>query len=202
MAQSVYDTDGDGVCDAPECSAILSLTDEADPYPDQAALIQQNMEPLGLSFDVKSFERTTMYSKCNDPSAQAALCMGPGWGKDFPDGYTFADPLFGSAAIFPSCCNYGLVGASADLLTENDYSVTEVPSVDDQIAEANAQTGDARFQSWADLDQTLMEEVVPWVPYLFDNNVDVLSQRIVNYSFDQFAGLAAYDHFAIAPEAQ
>jgi peptide/nickel transport system substrate-binding protein len=202
MAQSAYDTDGDGVCDAPECSQILGLTDEADPYPDQAALIQQNMEPLGLSFDVKSFERTTMYSKCNDPSAQAALCMGPGWGKDFPDGYTFADPLFGSAAIFPSCCNYGLLGASADLLTENGYTVTEVPTVDPQIADANTQTGDARFQAWADLDSTLMEEVVPWVPYLFDNNVDVLSARIVNYSFDQFAGLAAYDHFAIAPEAQ
>jgi hypothetical protein len=38
--------------------------------------------------------------------------------KRLADGYTFADPLFGSAAIFPSCCNYGLVGASADLLSE------------------------------------------------------------------------------------
>jgi len=26
--------------------------------------------------------------------------------------------------------------------------------------------------------------------------------RIVNYSFDQFAGLAAYDAYAIAPDAQ
>jgi hypothetical protein len=47
-----------------------------------------------------------------------------------------------------------------------------------------------------------MEEVVPWVPYLFDNNVDVISTRIVNYSFDQFAGNAALDHMAIATEAQ
>ncbi|MGH2635329.1 MAG: ABC transporter substrate-binding protein [Actinomycetota bacterium] len=202
MANSKYDTDGDGVCDAPECSDILAITDEADPYPDQAALIQQNMEPLGLTFDVKSFERTTMYAKCNDPSAHGAICLAPAWGKDFPDGYTFADPLFGSAAIFPSCCNYGLVGASADLLQENDYSVTDVPSADDQIADANAQTGDARFQAWADLDTLLMEEIVPWAPYLFDNNVDIISNRIVNYSFDQFAGLAAWDQLAIAPEAQ
>ena len=47
-----------------------------------------------------------------------------------------------------------------------------------------------------------MEDVVPWAPYLFDNNVDVTSARIVNYSFDQFAGLAAYDQYAIAPDAQ
>jgi peptide/nickel transport system substrate-binding protein len=203
MAQATdYDTDGDGVCDAPECSNILAVTDEADPYPDQAALIQQNMEPLGLTFDVKSFERTTMYAKCNQPSDQVPICLAPAWGKDFPDGYTFADPLFGSAALFPSCCNYQMTGASPEFLKDNGYEVTEVQSVDAEITEANQQTGDARFQAWADLDTLLMEEVVPWAPYLFDNNVDVSSQRIVNYSFDQFAGLAAWDQIAIAPEAQ
>ena len=202
MAQSKYDGNGDGTCDAPECSNILAVTDEADPYPDQAALIQQNMEPLGLTFDVKSFERTTMYTKCNEPEAHVAICLAPAWGKDFPDGYTFADPLFGSAAIFPSCCNYQLVGASADLLQKAGYTITDVPSVDDQIKTANQQTGDARFQGWADLDTTLMEQVVPWAPYLFDNNVDVYSQRIVNYSFDQFSGLAAWDQLAIDPSAQ
>ena len=202
IAQSKYDTDGDGVCDAPECSNILSATDEADPYPDQAALIQQNMEPLGLTFDVKSFERTTMYAKCNEPEAHVAVCLAPAWGKDFPDGYTFADPLFGSAAIFPSCCNYQLTGASPELLSKAGYDVTDVPSVDDQIKAANAKTGDARYQAWADLDTTLMEQVVPWAPYLFDNNVDVTSARIINYSFDQFAGLAAYDQYAISPDAQ
>jgi len=47
-----------------------------------------------------------------------------------------------------------------------------------------------------------MEDVVPWAPYLFDNNVDITSARIINYSFDQFAGLAAYDQYAISPDAQ
>jgi ABC-type transport system substrate-binding protein len=202
MAQSKYDTNQDGVCDAPECSGILAVTDEADPYPDQSALIQQNMEPLGLQFDVKSFERGTMYSKCNAPADQVAICLAPAWGKDFPDGYTFADPLFGSAAIFPSCCNYSLVGASPDLLTENGYAITTVDSADDAITTANQQTGDARFQAWADLDVLLMEQIVPWAPYVFDNSVDVTSARINNYSFDQFAGVAAIDAFAIAPEAQ
>jgi peptide/nickel transport system substrate-binding protein len=202
IAQSAYDTDGDGVCDAPECSNILAVTDEADPYPDQAALIQQNMEPLGLTFDVKSFERTTMYTKCNAPADQVPICLAPAWAKDFPDGYTFGDPLFGSAAIFPSCCNYSLVGASSDLLTENGYNITEVPSVDEQITTANQLTGDARYQAWADLDTTLMEQVVPWAPYLFDNTVDVTSVRIANYSFDQFSSQAALDQMAIAPEAQ
>jgi hypothetical protein len=38
---------------------------------------------------------------------------------------------------------------------------------------------------------------VPWVPYLFDNSVDILSDNIQSYSFDQFAGLAAFDSMAV-----
>jgi len=33
---------------------------------------------------------------------------------------------------------------------------------------------------------------------LFDNDVVVLSANVTNYSFDQFAGLAAFDQMAVA----
>ena len=198
MAQSTYDADGEGVCDAPECKNILAITDEADPYPGQAALIQDNLQPLGLTLDVKSFERTTMYNKCNDPSVHMAICLAPGWLKDFSDAYTFMPPLFGSESLFPSCCNYSLVGASPEYLKKYDYTVTEVPSVDDQLAECAPKTGDERVQCYADLDRYLMEQVVPWVPYIFDNNIDLVSTRVVNYSYDISAGLAAFDWIAVS----
>ncbi len=198
MKQSKYDTDGDGVCDAPECSGILAVTDEADPYPDQAALITDNMEEIGLELDVKQFERTTMYDKCLDPSAHTAVCLGPGWGKDYPDASTFADPLFGSAGLGPdACCNYSLVGADAEFLKKYDYEVTEVPNVDEMIDECEPLTGDDRVQCWADFDEYVTTEVVPWASYLFDNNVDIVSTDVVNYQFDQFSGGAAFDHFAL-----
>jgi peptide/nickel transport system substrate-binding protein len=204
MRQSKYDTDGDGVCDDPSCQNILTFIDEADPYPDQTALQQDNFEPLGLTFDVKSGERSTfMYDTCNDPGAHAAYCPSPAWGKDFADAFTFADPLFGREFLGPdSCCNYSLVGAEPAFLQEAGYEVTEVPSIEDKLAECAPLTGDERITCYAEMDQLLMEEVVPWVPYLFDNNVDVISSRIVNYSFDQFAGNAALDHMAIAADQQ
>lgn len=199
MAQSAYDTDGDGVCDDPVCQNIPTNTDEADPYPDQAALIQQNFEPLGLTLDIRQFERGTMYDRVNDPNTQTALGLAPGWGKDYLNGSTFGEPLFGSVAIGPDgCCNYSLVGATSEQLADFGYDVTEVPSVDDKIAECDAATGDAQFQCWAELDQELMENVVPWVPYLFDNYVRTVSERVENYTFDQFAGLPALDHVALA----
>jgi peptide/nickel transport system substrate-binding protein len=198
MKQSVYDKDKDGVCDAPECKEILTITDREDPYPEQMALLIQFLEPIGLTLDDKQLERGTMYNKCNDANSHHALCAGPGWGKDYADGVTFGEPLFTSAGLWESCCNYSLVGASPDQLKEWGYDVTEVPSVDDQEATcAKLEPGDERFKCWAELDKELMENVVPWVPYLFDNSVDILSDNIQSYSFDQFAGLAAFDSLAV-----
>jgi peptide/nickel transport system substrate-binding protein len=198
MAQSAYDSDGDGVCDDPVCNNITAATDEADPYPDQAALISDTMSELGLSFDVQSYERTTMYDQCLDPANHTAICLAPAWGKDYSDATTFAEPLFGDTAIGPdSCCNRALLGASPDLLREFDYEVTEVPSIDDKIDECTPLEGQERIDCWAEMDQMLMEDVVPWAPYLFDANVDILSDNIDNYVFDQFAGLAALDKMSL-----
>jgi peptide/nickel transport system substrate-binding protein len=199
MAQSKYDSDGDGVCDDPSCDGVLAFTDREDPYPKQAALMGPIFEQLGITMDVKELERTTMYNKCNDAESHHAMCLGPAWGKDYADGVTFGEPLFTSAGAWPSCCNYMLLGLSAQQLSDYGYDITSVPSVDDAVHACSATPpGDARFQCWADIDKQLMEEVVPWIPYLFDNSVDIISENVVNYSFDQFAGNAAYDHMAVA----
>ena len=203
MAQSVYDADGDGVCDDPACEGIVTIIDEADPYPDQTALLSQSVEPLGLSLDVKTFERTTMYAKCEDPNTHWQLCPSVSWGKDYPDGYTFGPPLFSRDAIGPeSCCNDTMLGITPEMLVERGYTGDEeIPSAEEQIDACIPATGDERLQCWADLDTYLMEEVVPWVPYLFDNNVQVTSARIASWSFDQFAGLPALDRIAVSDEA-
>jgi peptide/nickel transport system substrate-binding protein len=128
MKQSAYDTNGDGKCDeSPECNNVLAVTDEADPYPKQAALIEQNLEAIGITLDVKPFERGTMYTKCSDPSTHTAICLAPAWGKDYPDAYTFGVPLFDSSYLFPSYGNLSLLGADAAYLKKYDYTVTSVP---------------------------------------------------------------------------
>ena len=76
------------------------------------------------------------------------------------------------------------------------YDATEVPSVDDKAAECIAATGDDRVQCWAELDQQLMEEVVPWVPYPLQPGRPLVPQRH-ELLFDQSAGLAAFDQLAV-----
>ena len=81
MALSAYDTDGDGVCDAPECKDILTITDREDPYPDQMALLKQFLEPIGLTLDDKQLERGTMYNQCNDANSHHRAVRRPGLGQ-------------------------------------------------------------------------------------------------------------------------
>ena len=50
---------------------------------------------------------------------------------------------------------------------------------------------------WIKLDQDLMENVVPWVPYLFANALTVVNKDVVNYQFDQFAGILSLCHLAV-----
>jgi len=196
MKQSKYDSNQDGVCDDPVCKGFLMVTDQAPPYPDQNAILEDNLAKIGMTPDVRSGDRYTfMYAKCADPAAKVAFCPSPGWGKDYADASTFGEPLFSSAAIGSS--NYALLGASSSLLSKAGYTVTNVPSRDDEIKACGAKTGDQRVSCWADLDKEMMENVVPWVPWLNDRDVDILGERVLNFTFDQSAGLISVDHLAL-----
>jgi peptide/nickel transport system substrate-binding protein len=200
MKQSAYDSDQDGICDDPVCEGILTPTDSADPYPAQNPIIVDAAKKIGLELDVRSGDRYTfMYDKCLDPASHWGVCPSVGWFKDFPDAVTWG-PLFTSASIGPAgCCNYSLVGASPDFLKENGYTVTDVPSVDDQFSECAATpVGAERYTCFAELDRTIMEDIVPVIPFLFDNDVDLVGDRLVNYTYDQSAGLMSLDHVALA----
>ena len=200
MAQSKYDTDGDGVCDAPECKDILMVVSEASPpYPEQTALLQDNWGELGLTFNVKQFEHTTMYSKCSDPATKAAVCPSVGWLPDYFDAATVIPPLFGTEGLYPAYGNLSLLGADAAYLEEYGYDPIEIPSVDDKIEEcAVIPAGDARFECWANLDRYIMEEVVNWVPLLFDTSRTITGERIVNFVHSASAGMEALDRLALA----
>ena len=206
MKQSKYDTDQDGMCDVPECEGILTVyASDSATGRKTAALAQQQLAQIGMTLDLKGLSTTTMYAKCNNLPERVPFCIQVAWIQDYPDAYTFGPPLFGSTefgAIYPGCCNYAAVGATEAELSEWGYSVTSVPSVDDKLTECKAlQIGDERIQCWADLDTFLMEEVVPWVPRTYTNATDIVGPNVTNYSFDEFAGMAALDQLAVEPSA-
>ena len=100
MKQSKYDTDHDGVCDAPECKDILTITDREDPYPEQTAILKDNSwSRSALTLDDKQLERGTMYNKCNDANSHHDVLRRAGLGQGLRRRRTrSASPLFNSAA--------------------------------------------------------------------------------------------------------
>jgi peptide/nickel transport system substrate-binding protein len=200
MAQSKYDTNGDGLCDAPECKGILNIAVVGRTSEAQSALIAQNLAAIGMELDTKAFDNATAYNKIFDPAAHVPLNTFAGWVQDYPDAFTFYFfPLYGPNILDQYNTNYAMVGASPEQLKKYGYSITDVPGLNDQIDKCTAESGDARVQCWADTEKMLMEDVVPLVPLVWSNTEQIISSRVVNWTFSYFDGQTAYDQIALAP---
>jgi len=198
MAQSKYDSNHDGMCDAPECQNVLMVVDQTDPNPKMAALVQQNAGQIGITFDIKQFQTTTMYTKCEDATAHVPICPSEGWYADFPDPFAFVTGLFSSPSLTPSCCDDSVLGATTAQLQEWGYeNTTPTPNIDSQLEACVPTQGAQRLQCYEGIDKTLMETVVPWIPYRFANQVVLTSPRTVNYHLNASTGWISLSQVAL-----
>lgn len=200
MKQSKYDTDGDGVCDDPVCKDILHVTGDAASRVGMIPVMEESFAKIGIT--LKSRSVADAYTPIQTPSRNIPLSGQPGWGKDYADAFTFFDPLFTGTSIIPrGNTNYSLVGLTPEIAASAKASGTidGIPSVDADMAACHPLTGDERLQCYADVDTKLMEEVVPWIPYLWSNAVTVTGPTVTKYEFDQFSGAPAWAHVAVAP---
>jgi len=201
MSLSRYDGNHDGICDAPACSGLLALGLNTSPiFIAQAKEIRKEMAEIGIRLDLKLVPPDEAFAKLADPKNHIPLALTISWGKDYLNASNYFVPLFAGTSIGSGAAgNYTLVGATPEQLRSWGYQVTNVPGVDDRVDACLIQLGEAQLRCWADLDQYLMQDVVPWIPYQSDSHVQVIPGRIVRYSYDQFADLPALDQIALQP---
>jgi peptide/nickel transport system substrate-binding protein len=191
MAQSKYDTNHDGMCDADACKDVLAVIDQTDPFPKMAALVQQNAQAIGIGLNLKQFQTTTQYTKCEDATQHIPTCPSEGWYADFADPYAFVTGLFSTVSLTPSCCNDSLMGATLDQLKKWKYDNATAANAgaEDQLNQClPTPPGDERNACYETVDKFLMENVVPWIPYRFANQVGVTSPRVLNYHMNASSG--------------
>jgi peptide/nickel transport system substrate-binding protein len=201
MARSTYDEDRDGRCDHIACRDLL-MQSARGYFPEMeelAASVRNDLAKIGITLRIETVRGSVSYADLVDPFAKVPLAIFTAWGKDFLNASTFVTPNFSSEGI-PGF-NTSLVGATPAQLRKWGYDVTSVPSIDDKIDECLALVGEVQVRCWAETDQLLMEEVIPWVPYVFENKVQLVSRRVVAYSFDQSAGFPALDRVAVSDDA-
>ena len=203
MSQSKYDTNGDGSCEeSPECQNVLDLGSNTPPNTDMAPIIEESLGKIGITLDIR--EVTDAYTPIQTVARHIPISHRPGWGKDYPDPSTFM-VLFHSESILPTGnVNYSLVGLTPEQAEKvgAEGTIQGIPSVDQDIDECGGLTGQERMDCYVELDQKIMEEVVPWVPYLDATTVYASSDAVTHYVFDQFAAEPAWSRIAIDPSLQ
>jgi peptide/nickel transport system substrate-binding protein len=196
IARSAYDANGDGRCDAPSCQNVPAVvrTDHAS----AARVVRENLRPLGIELEVRVVTTERFFGMFGDPRLRIAIWVGIGWSQSYLGAASFfLDQFYSPVAISDDYANSSLVGASRSQLRRWGYEPVDVPNVDARIEACVPLVGAAQFACWAGLDQYLMREVVPWVPYAFERFVAVTSPRVVSYSYDQLALAPALDQIAV-----
>ena len=205
MSQSKYDANGDGVCDDPVCEEVFHINRKDAPHGDMTPIIEKSFAAIGI--DLKTQELLDAYPVVSTVSKDLPISTYPGWGKDYPDPYTFVGFLFqgGDKILCEGNYNYSLVGITEERLKEcgGTGNTEDVPSVDADVAEClKSPLGEERNQCFIELDKKLMEEVVPWVPYLWEQHTGVFGPTVTKFDFDQFSGETSFAHVAVDASQQ
>lgn len=205
MKQSKYDSDQDGVCDDPVCDGIFHINRKDAPQGDMTPIIEKSFSQIGLELETR--ELLDAYPVVSTVAKDLPISTYPGWGKDYPDAYTFVGFLFqgGDKILCEGNYNYALVGITEERLKEcgGSGNTEDVPSVDADTAEClKSPLGEERDNCFIELDKKLMEEVVPWVPYLWEQHTGVFGPTVTKFDFDQNAGETSYAHVAVDASKQ
>jgi peptide/nickel transport system substrate-binding protein len=199
MRHSRYDRNRDGRCDHPACKRVptFGAAPEAGWLLAAEPLIQRDLARIGLTLAIRHATFRAFALTAGRPRTRPALSLFSGWVVDFPDGAGFGPVLEDPSET--TNLDFSLLDATPQQLRRWGYRVRSVPSVAGKIGECRALLGGARTRCWAELDQLLMERIVPWVPHVQFAFAAVTSARVARYSFDQFATSPALDRIALRP---
>jgi peptide/nickel transport system substrate-binding protein len=188
MAKSRYDKNGDGRCD--RCPPVRLIVPAGDAVRLKLSeLIADDLAPLGLTVHVKELPGKEWFASLTAPKPTEAATIA-GLFKNLPAATTYFNGLFGFDQLDVPPARLRLAG----------FSVTHVPAVQDRVQACEEEVFQAQLQCWADLDQYLTEETVPWVPLLSWTAAFIVSSRVTDFSIDQsipYPG-AAIDRIGVA----
>jgi len=125
MKQSKYDTNQDGMCDAPQCSGFVFLGRSFSWGPAIDQIMVNDLTKIGLNADLKETE--TGYDTLVLVKKLIPISAYPGWGKDFASPFGFDYYIFNSAGIActgaSNYANVGLTDAKAkECGVESEYN--------------------------------------------------------------------------------
>jgi peptide/nickel transport system substrate-binding protein len=193
IARSRYDRNHDGVCDVPACREVRAIPFFWPPPPPDE-LFAAALKRLGITIHWLNLTPAEFSRIFPDPAAKTGV-ISHSFFKDIPNASAFFIGSFSS--INAPGGDTSLLGLTSEQLRRYGYAIRSVPSVEGKIAGCEPLVGEAQTQCWAELDQLLMEKVVPWVPILYERSTIAVSARVARFSFDQLTSLPALDQISV-----
>ena len=197
MAKSKY-ANKNGVCTAKECKGVLMISDVRQADKGTTPVIQSGASKIGITFTVRTVNGA--YPVIQTTARNIPISNRPRWFKDYADPSTFIDPLFKGANIIPTGnTNYALVGLKPGQAAQLGIkgTVNNIPSIDNLADACQKKLGSARVTCYAGIDRVLTTQVAPWIPYMWANQVTILSSNVDKWNFDQSTGYTAYSHVSL-----
>jgi peptide/nickel transport system substrate-binding protein len=200
MKLSKYDSNHDGMCDASACKNLVMINRNYAPWTNMEPIVVDDLAKIGIRVLPRELETSAAYQTIQTVNNDIPIALNAGWGKDYADPLTFAQPLFSGASIIPTGnVNYSLVGLTSAEASRDGIMLPSggVPSVDRQIDACEAMTLTPRLTCWINFDKNVMTNVVPWVPYLWANNITVTAPSVTRFAYDQFSGYISFTQIAV-----
>ena len=203
MKQSKYDTNKDGICDASACKNLVMINRNVTPWTDTEPVVVSSLGKIGIQVKPRELATSAAYTTIQTVKNNIPIALNAGWGKDYADASTFGIPLFHGDSIIPTGnTNYALVGldaAKAGSLGVRIPAGVSVPNFNTQIDDCQKiiATDPNRVTCWANLDKTLMEQAVPWIPYLWATQPTVVNPSVTHFEFDQFSSVVSVTEVAV-----
>jgi peptide/nickel transport system substrate-binding protein len=195
---SKYDKNHDGICDAPACKNVFTITGARAPEEAFIPVLEQSLKSIGIT--LKDQVLKDAYTPIDTPSKNIPFSTRPGWGKDYADPYSFFGINFdGRGIIAAGNTNRSLTGITPGQAKKLGVkgSVANIPSVNKDLDACQATLGKARDTCFGKLDEKLSTDVVPWVPWLWASYDSLVSKNVTQWQFDQFGATAAWAHVAV-----
>jgi peptide/nickel transport system substrate-binding protein len=147
---------------ASNLTAVL-YTCNAQPCPDRAAVIQQELKAIGINVQIKEFDRGVQFTK-EGQKGEPFDIADEGWIADYYDAYDFINIL--------------LNGETIPDTGGNNFSYFNDPTFNKRMDDANKLTGSQRDQAYGQLATDLAKTAAPWAARATGTNIDFFGPRV------------------------
>jgi len=173
------------------------------PWTDLEPVVVSSLGQIGIQVKPRELATSAAYTTIQAVKNMIPIALNARWGKDYADPSTFFIPLMAGTSIIPTGnTNYALVGLTPSIASKLGIKIpagTNIPNLDADIDSCQKipATDPSRTTCWANLDKKLMEQAVPWIPYLWNNQPTVTNPSVTHFEFDQFSAYLSMTEVAV-----